>query len=98
MVGGQVKELLDGLRLDSPYLVEKGLARGTFLEGCDDLVFGHIRELGVALGEAAYVVVETLALFLPAMAKLAGIAEPGVGALEVFYEGVSKRSPTIDPP
>jgi hypothetical protein len=29
VVNGQVKELSDGFRLDSPYPVDKGLARGT---------------------------------------------------------------------
>jgi hypothetical protein len=56
VVRGQVKELADGFRLDSPYSVDKGLARGTILESGDDLVVGRVRELSVALGEAANVV------------------------------------------
>jgi hypothetical protein len=87
VVSGQVEELPDGLRLDTPYPVDKGLARGTILEGRDDLVVCRIGELGVALREAAYVVMETLILILPAMAKLAGVARMSVGALEVPYEG-----------
>jgi hypothetical protein len=45
MVGSQVEELLDGFRLDSPYPMDKGLTRGTILEGCDDLVVRRIGEL-----------------------------------------------------
>jgi hypothetical protein len=97
VVSGQVKEFLNGLRLDSPYPVDKGPARGTILESCDDLVVGRIGELGVALGEAAYVVAETLLLLPPTMVKLAGIAGPGVGALEMPYEAISKLSLAIDP-
>jgi hypothetical protein len=32
------------------------------------------------------------------VAKPAGIAEPGIDALEMLYEGVSKLSPAVDPP
>jgi hypothetical protein len=60
MVDGHVKELSDGLWLDSPYPVDKGLTCGTILEGCDDLVVCHVGELGAAPGEAAYVLMETL--------------------------------------
>jgi hypothetical protein len=81
VVSGQVKELSDGFRLDSPYPVDKCLAHGAILEGCVDLIVGCVGELGAALGEVVYVVTETLALLLPAMAKLAGIAGLGVGAL-----------------
>jgi hypothetical protein len=35
--------------------VDKGLTRGTILEGYDDLIISRIRELGLALGEAVYV-------------------------------------------
>jgi hypothetical protein len=77
--------------------VEKGLARGTILEGRDDLVISHFGELTAVLGEAANVVIETIALLLPAMAKIASIARPGIGLLEVPYEGVSKLSLAVDP-
>jgi hypothetical protein len=98
MVSGQDKELPDGLRLDSPYPVDKGLARGTILEGYDNLVDGHIGELSAAFGEAVYVVAETLTLLLLAVAKLAGVTGSDVGALEVPYEGVLELSPVVDPP
>jgi hypothetical protein len=98
MVNGQVKELSDVFRLDSPYPVDKGLAHGTILESGDNLVVGHVGELGAVLGEAAYIVIETLSLLLPAMAKLVGIDGPGVGALEVPYEGISKLGPAVEPP
>jgi hypothetical protein len=77
-------------------LLDKGLAHGTILEGCDDLVVGRAGYLGTVLGEAVYVVTETLTLLLLAMAKFAGVARPGVGALEVPYEGVSELSLVVD--
>jgi hypothetical protein len=76
----------------------KGLAHGTILQGHDDLVVGRVGELGAALGEGTYVITETLALLFPVMAKLAGIAVSGVGALEVPYEGVLELCPALDPP
>jgi hypothetical protein len=48
--------------------MDKGLARGTILEGRNDLVVCRVGKLGAALGEAADVVMETLAFLLPAMA------------------------------
>jgi hypothetical protein len=98
VVGSQVEDLPDGFRLDSPYPVDKGLARGTILEGCNDLVLRRIEELSTTLGEAANVVTETLALLLPTMVKLESVVGPGVGALEVPYEGVSELNPDVDPP
>jgi hypothetical protein len=53
--------------------VDKGLTRGTILESGDDLGVDRVGELSAALGEATYVVTETLALLLPAMEKLAGV-------------------------
>jgi hypothetical protein len=98
VVGGQIKELVDGFWLDSPYPMDKGLARGTILESGDDLVVGRVGELSATLGEAANVVKETLTLILLAMAKFARIARPRVGTLEVPYEGMPELVPVVDPP
>jgi hypothetical protein len=98
VVSGQVKELADGFRLDLPYLVDKGLARGSILQSGYDLVVGCVGEFSTTLGEVANVVTETLALLLPAMAKLACIVGPRVGSLEVPYEGVPELGPAIDLP
>jgi hypothetical protein len=98
LVSGQVEELADGFRLDSPYPVDKGLARGTILESGDDLIAGHVGEFSAALGEAAKVVAETLALLLSVMAKFARVAGPRVDALVVTYEGIPELGPTVDPP
>jgi hypothetical protein len=54
--------------------MDKDLAHGTFLEGCDDIVVRCVGELGATLGEAANVVMETLTLLLPVMAQPASIA------------------------
>jgi hypothetical protein len=67
-------------------------------DSCDDLVVGRVRELGVALGDATVVVMETLALLLSAMEKLVDVAGLGVGTLEVPCEGISKLSLAVDPP
>jgi hypothetical protein len=69
--------------------MDTGLARGAIPEGFDDLVVRCVGELSTVLGVAAYVVTETFALLLPAVAKFASVAGSGVGALEVSYEGVS---------
>jgi hypothetical protein len=68
MICGDVEELSCSFWLDSPYLVDKGVARGTILEHCDDLVVSRVEELGTIFGEAENVVTETLTLLLPAMA------------------------------
>jgi hypothetical protein len=75
-----------------------GVPKYTVNKGCDDLVVGHVRKLSATHGEVVYVLLETLTLLLPAMAKLAGIAVPGVGALEVPYEVIPELSPAADPP
>jgi hypothetical protein len=98
MVSGQVKELEDGFWLDVPYPVDKGLARGTILESSDDMVVGRVGEFGATLVEATNVVTKTVALILPAMAKLVSIAGPRVGTLEVPYEGALELAPAVDPP
>jgi hypothetical protein len=96
VVSGQVKELADGFRLDSPYPVDKGLAHSTISESGDDLVDGRVGEFGTALREAANVVTETLALLLPTMVKLASIVGLRVGSLEVPYEGFPELGPDVD--
>jgi hypothetical protein len=68
MIRGEVEELLGSFWLDSPYLMDKGVARGTILEHCDGLVVSRVEELGTIFGEVANVVTETLTLLLPAMA------------------------------
>jgi hypothetical protein len=78
--------------------MDKGLARGSILESCDDLVICCVGELGASLREAAYVVAETLTLLLSAMKKLTGVAESGVGALEMPYEGIPELCLAVDPP
>jgi hypothetical protein len=78
--------------------VDKGLTRGTIMEGCHDLFVRHIGELGTVLGETVNVVAETHTLLLLVMAKLTRVVGPGLGALEVPYENVSELGPTIVPP
>jgi hypothetical protein len=68
MIRGEVEELLGSFWLDSPYLMDKGVARGTILEHCDGLVVSRVEELGTIFGEVANVVTETLTLLLPAIA------------------------------
>jgi hypothetical protein len=85
VVSGQVKELANGFRLDTPYPMDKGLACGTILESGDDLVVSRVRELSAMLGEAANVVTETLTLLSPTTEKFTRIARLHVGTLEVPY-------------
>jgi hypothetical protein len=48
--------------------MDKCLARGTILEGCDALVVRRVGELSTAFGEVVDVVTETIALLLPVLA------------------------------
>jgi hypothetical protein len=48
--------------------MDKGLARGTILEACDDPIVRRVGVLSTMLGEAVDVVAETLTLLLSAMA------------------------------
>jgi hypothetical protein len=68
MIRGKVEELSDGFLLDSPYLVDKGPARGTILEGRDDLIVSRVGKLSTTFGESTNVVMETLAFLFLAMA------------------------------
>jgi hypothetical protein len=62
-----------------------------------DLIVRSIRELSTALAEAMNVVIETLDLLQPTMAKLTNTARLGVGALQVLYKGITELSPVVDP-
>jgi hypothetical protein len=63
--------------------VDEGRARHAILEHRDGVVVGHTGELGAALGEVSYVLVETLPRLLLAVTQLPLLAEAHVSALEV---------------
>jgi hypothetical protein len=56
------------------------------LVSVNNVIIGRTRELGAALGEAPYVLVETLPWLLLAVAQLPLLAGVHVGALEVADE------------
>jgi hypothetical protein len=63
--------------------VDEGLTRHAILECRDGIVVGRTGELNAALGEAQYVLAETLPRLLLAIAQLPLFAGAHVGALEV---------------
>jgi hypothetical protein len=86
MVARDVKELAGRAGHTAPELVDEGRARHAVLEHRDGVVVGRTGELGVALGEASYVLAETILLLLLAVAQLPLLVGAHVGALEVADE------------
>jgi hypothetical protein len=66
--------------------VDEGLARRAVLEHRDGVIVGRTGELGATLGEASYVLAETLPRLLLAVAHIPLLVEAHVGALEVADE------------
>jgi hypothetical protein len=70
MVARDVKELAGRARHAALELVDDGCARCAVLEHRDGVVVGRTGELGAVLGEASYVLAETLPRLLLAVAQL----------------------------
>jgi hypothetical protein len=81
-----VEELVGRARHAASKSVDEGRARRAVLECRDGVVVGRTGELGAALGEASYVLVETLPRLLLAVAQLPLLAGAHLGALEVADE------------
>jgi hypothetical protein len=61
-----------------------------------DLRLGYARELGAALGDASYEVLERLAEFLGARPQVPGLLGAHVCALEVPHKGANQVIPVVD--
>jgi hypothetical protein len=70
VVARNVEELAGRARHAAPESVDEGRASRVVLERRDGDIVGRTRELGAALGEASYVLTETLPRLLLAVAQL----------------------------
>jgi hypothetical protein len=91
VVARDVEELAGRARHAAPESVDEGHARRAVRERRDGVIVGRTGELSVALGEASYVLVETLSRLLLAVAQLPLLAGACVSALEVPDVGRSSR-------
>jgi hypothetical protein len=86
VVARDVEELTGHAWHATPESVHEGGARRPNLKHQDGVVVGRAGELGAALGEASYVLAETLPRLLLAVAQLPLLAGAHVRALEVVDE------------
>jgi hypothetical protein len=86
VVARDVEELAGHAGHAAPESVDEGRARRAVLKRRDGIVIGRTGELGAALGEASYVLVEALPRLLLAVVQLPLLARAQVGALEVADE------------
>jgi hypothetical protein len=86
VVAHNVEKLVSRAGHAAPKSLDEGHARRAVLERRDGVIVGRTRELGAALGEASYVLAETLPRLLLAVAQLPLLVEVHVGALEVDDE------------
>jgi hypothetical protein len=86
VIAHDVEELAGRARHAAPKSVDEGRARRAVLERRDGVIVSRTGELGATLGEASYVLVETLSRLLLAVAQLPLLAEAHVSALEVPHE------------
>jgi hypothetical protein len=83
VVARDVEELTGRARYVASESVDDGRARRAVLERRDGVVVGRTGEFGAALGEASYVLMETLPRLLLAVTQLPLLAGAHVSALEV---------------
>jgi hypothetical protein len=83
VVAHDVEELAGRARHAASESVDEGCARRAVLERRDGVVVDRTSELGAALGEASYVLTETLPRLLLAVTWLPLLAGAHVSALEV---------------
>jgi hypothetical protein len=76
--------------------VDEGRSRRAVLKRRDGIVVGRAGELGAVLGEAPYVLTETLLRLLLAVAQLSLLAGAQVGALEIADEDSTQVSLVVD--
>jgi hypothetical protein len=77
------EELAGRARHSASESVDEGHARRAILERRNGVFVGHTGELDAVLGEASYVLADTLPGLLLAVAQLPLLAEVHVGALEI---------------
>jgi hypothetical protein len=96
VVAHDVKDLAGRARHATPKLVYEGGAGRPVLKCRDGVVVGRAGDLGAALGEASYVLAETLPRLLLAVAQLPLLAGARVRALKVSDEDSVEVGPVVD--
>jgi hypothetical protein len=96
VVARDIEEFTSRTRHATPESVDEGGTRHPVLKCRDGVVVGRAGELGAALGEASYVLAETLPRLLLAVTQLPLLAEAHVRALEVADEDPTEVGPVID--
>jgi hypothetical protein len=86
VVSRDIEELASRAGHATPESMDEGRARHAVLERRDGVVVSRTGELGAALGEASYVLVETFPWLLLAVTQLPLLAGAHVGALKVVDE------------
>jgi hypothetical protein len=96
VVARDVEELTGRAWHATPESVDEGRSRRAVLKRRDGIVVGRAGELGAVLGEAPYVLTETLLRLLLAVAQLSLLAGAQVGALEIADEDSTQVSLVVD--
>jgi hypothetical protein len=96
VVAHDVKDLASRAWHATPKSVDERCARCPILKRRDGIVVGRAWELGVALGEALYVLAKSLPRLLLAVAQLPLLARVHVRALEVADEDSTQVGPVVD--
>jgi hypothetical protein len=96
VVAHDVEEFASRARHAAPEPVDEGRARRAVLERRDGIVVGGTGELGAALGEASYVLVESSTRLLLAVAQLPLLTRAHVGALKVDDKDRAQVGPVMD--
>ena len=86
MAGGDVKELLGGLRALTSQLVNQGLTGGPRQESSYDVGIRDVGRLIVLLGEASDVPTKSFLGLLSIVFEILGVPRTRVCALEVFHK------------
>jgi hypothetical protein len=94
--GVDIEQLVRVDRRASPKLAHEVPAGRTLEKGVHDLRLSYARELGTALGEALYEVLERLARLLAARPQVPGVPEAHVCALEVPHERANQVVLVVD--
>ena len=96
MAGGNVEELLGGLRALTSQLVNQGLAGGPRQESSYNIGVGNVGQLVALPGEASDVPSEGFSGLLSAVLEIPWVPMVLVHALEVPHEDLFLVRPTLD--
>jgi hypothetical protein len=96
VLGGNIKQLLGGIRLIMSGLMHQGTARCARPKHRDDISVGHPKELMTLPREASNVILEGFACFLLATLHIPGVARLHIRALEVDSENLHEILLVVD--